>query len=228
VTARAPKGLALFRAAADRRRYLALLAAEVSEREWSLRTYCLMGNHIHLLVQTPKPDLGKGMKVIHETYVRLMHRHYQGHGHLFGDRFHNTPVLNSDHEVACLRYIARNPVAAGLCPSPDGWEWSAHRALAGLMTPPAFLDVAAVRATLGIAGYRTLVATPDHLLLDELSAQHPDTWIARAVDDHCLPISSVAKFLNIHLSSAYRHLRTAREKRDSPLIRAGANEGTVP
>ncbi len=61
VTARAPKGLALFREVRDRSLYIDLLASEVAQRDWSLRTFCLMGNHVHLLVVTPRPDLGLGI-----------------------------------------------------------------------------------------------------------------------------------------------------------------------
>jgi REP element-mobilizing transposase RayT len=228
VTARAPKGLALFRAATDRRLYLDLLAEQIGKRLWSLRTYCLMTTHVHLLVLTPETNLGLGMKALHERFVRFMHRDYAGHGHLFGDRFGNRLVLDDGHEFACLRYIARNPVAAGLCAAADEWEWSGHRALAGLTEPPPWLDLPAVRATIGATDYQALVATTDARLMNELAAHLPDTWIAHAVDDHHIPITHIAAALDIHVATAYRRLSAAREKRDSPPVRSHANGGTVP
>jgi REP element-mobilizing transposase RayT len=217
VTARAPKGLFIFRSADDRRFYLELLASEVRIRDWSLQTYCLMTTHLHLLLTTPEPNLGLGIKAIHERFAQVLHRTYDGHGHVFGARFHNRPVLTEAHQIACLRYIARNPVTAGHCRTPADWRWSAHRALAGVIPSPAFLDVPAVHAILPPDAYRLLAATPDARLLHQLAATHPDTWIADAVDDHVIPITAVADHQGIHISTAYRRLHKAR-----------ANKGTVP
>src|SRR5215213_4572053 len=108
VTAKSPSGRLLFREASDRRRYLVLLAEQLRERAWELLTYCLMTNHLHLLVLTPQPDLGDGIKAIHERFAREMNRTYDGWGHLFGRRFHNEVVQTDAHLHGCLRYIARN------------------------------------------------------------------------------------------------------------------------
>ena len=114
VTARAPKGLVLFHADADRHHYLDLLAATVTRRDWSLRTYCLMSNHIHLLVHVPEDDLSLGMKRVHETFARDVHRTYDSHGHVFGDRYANRLVLTDHHDSpAC----ATSPVT----PSPPAY-----------------------------------------------------------------------------------------------------------
>lgn len=228
ITARAPKGLPLFRADADRLRYLSLLGAEVTERGWSLRAYCLMGNHVHLLVRTPKPDLSFGIKWIHGTFARDSHRTYDGHGHVFGSRFHNRNVLTDDHYFACLRYIARNPVAAGLCATPDDWPWSAHRALAGTAPAPRYLDVTATHDLLTVAGYRSMVDIADADLLGRLARSFSADWMVRAVDEHHIPVPAIAAYLGLSHSATYRRLRDQRDRRASPLSRAGENEGPVP
>ncbi len=228
VTARAPKGLVLFRCDADRRHYLDLLASEVAARDWSLRTYCLMDTHVHLLIQTPEADLGAGMKCIHETFATYLHRTYATHGHVFGDRFHNVLVLDDHHYFACLRYIARNPVVAGLCATAADWPWSAHNALTATIRPPTFLDLAPTHDLLGVTGYTNMVATDDSRLLDDLARTHPSDWMVRAVDEHRFPVALIAAHLGLHPATVYRRLSKQRENGDSPLSRADANEGTVP
>lgn len=216
ITARAPKGLVLFRADADRRHYLDLLAAEVQRRLWSLRTYCLMGNHLHLLVRTPEADLSVGIKRVHETFARDLHRTYETHGHVFGSRFRNGLVLTDDHYLACLRYIARNPVDAGLCNRAEDWPWSAHRALAGLEPPPRYLDPTPTYDALGPTGYIGMVNTDNATVIEDLARVHPSDWMARAVDDHFIPVPVVAAHLGVGRTATYHSLAQHRDRRASP------------
>ncbi len=211
VTARTPKGLRLFRDAGDYAYYLDLLGPEIREREWSLRTFCLMPTHVHLLLVTPAADLGLGVKAVHERFVRTVHGVRGSHGHLFGSRFKNRIVMTDQHEFACLRYIARNPVTAGLCASPASWRWSAHRALAELATPPPFLDVPAVRRRMDAEVYRQFADASDRSVLEHLQVEQPRTWVAIAVDEQQIPISAVMAHLNVSRATAYRRLREARE-----------------
>lgn len=217
VTARAPKGLTLFDEPDDYRLYVSLLAAEVKERAWSLRTYALMPNHVHLNLVTAEADLGAGMKAIHERFVTTMHRTRSAHGHLFGDRPHSKPVVDTDHELACLRYIARNPVKAHLCASPADWPWSAHRVLAGLDPPPTFVDLAAVREVLPRETYVLFCETTDGQLLERLAPDGRDPRLASLVDDHRIPVEDIAEYLGLSVRTVHRRLADARGSR-----------GTVP
>jgi REP element-mobilizing transposase RayT len=223
VTAKTPSGRVLFIDDLDRKRYLQLLAREVRDREWSVLTYCLMTNHLHALVRTPAPDLGAGFKRIHENFARhLNHRHRMG-GHVFGARFHSKLVRSDGHLLGCLRYIARNPVEAGVCSHARQWRWSAHRALARLEPPPGFLDVAAAYAFLdgcaddARANYLRLVAQSNSALLADLGRPDSDAWLVAALDEFAIPVPDIARFLGIAVSTAYRRLAVARE-----------NEGTDP
>jgi putative transposase len=207
----------------DRRRYLVFLAREVDRRGWSVLTYCQLTNHIHLLVRTPTTDLGDGFKKLHEDYARYLNGRHRLHGHVFGDRVYSGLVESDRHAVGCLRYIARNPIAAGICERARDWDWGAHRALAGLSDPPAFLDVQAAYAVVGADGaeprseYLRLVAGSDDRLLAELAHARPQTWPVAASDDFAIPIGAIASFLDVSPATAYRRVAAAREK-----------EGTVP
>jgi putative transposase len=223
VTAKAPSGRVLFADSNDCERYLLLLEREVQEREWRLLTFCLMTNHLHLLLQTPATDLGAGLKRIHERFAIGVNKKRGQGGHLFGSRFDNKLVLTDRHVVACLRYIARNPVAASMCAVPEAFRWSGHAALAGLLDPPPWLDVAAAYAFLGReenharASYVQLVALSNTALLEALRHHHPDRWILDAIDHHALRIDEIAGFLGVTRSTAYRRIAAVR-----------ATQGTVP
>jgi putative transposase len=220
-------GRLLFRDADDHRTYVELLTEELGRRRWSLFSWCLMPNHVHLLLRTEETDLGRGIKAIHERYATHVNRRHEEHGHVFGDRFHNRLVRDDAHFVATLRYIGRNPVAAGLCSSASQWRWSAHRALAGLEAQP-FVAVADALGVLGIgqasqrASYVELVAGADVELVRRLDRDDPTgRWLVAAVDDHHLPIAAIAEALDVERSTVYRRLSLARRL-------TAATQGTVP
>ena len=142
VCARGAKGELLYRDDEDCRAYLKLIARVVAEREWRLLAYCLMGNHVHLIVETPQPNLGAGMKVLHGCFADRFNARYQTSGHVFQGPYRSKRVLSDPQMWQTSAYVARNPVKAGLCSRPEEWRWSSYAAVAGLTDfVPAFLDV---------------------------------------------------------------------------------------
>lgn len=126
----------------DRLDFLELLASVVETSKWRCHSYCLMGNHYHLVVQTPEPTLSSGMQMLNGRYAQRFNRRHDGRkGHLFGSRFYSVHLETDAHLLAALRYVARNPVTAGLCANPAEWRWSSYRATIGVAPPPRFLDV---------------------------------------------------------------------------------------
>jgi putative transposase len=151
VTARGVGRQAMFRDDMDRRRYLHMFARVSRRKCWRSLSYCLMDNHVHLLVETPQPNLSAGMQQFHGEYAQTFNRRHKRSGHLFEDRFHNDIVLDDPHLWNVLRYIANNPVEAGLCSSPERWPWSSHAAiLAG--EAPSWLDEPRLFAFVGADG----------------------------------------------------------------------------
>jgi REP element-mobilizing transposase RayT len=112
----------------DRRCFLAWLERVVARRAWSCLAFCLMTNHYHLLVKTPEPDLPAGMHELNGRYARAFNERHERAGHLFQGRYKALRVQREAHLFATIRYIVRNPVAAGLSPDPLTWRWSSHRA----------------------------------------------------------------------------------------------------
>jgi putative transposase len=113
----------------DRSSYLAMLARVVGHREWRCLSYCLMDNHVHLLIETPLPNLAAGMQWLHGRFAELFNARHGRSGHLFQGRYGSVLMKSQAQVLMAVAYIARNPVAAGLCAGPADWPWSSHRAV---------------------------------------------------------------------------------------------------
>jgi REP-associated tyrosine transposase len=133
-----------FREPADRRRLIAQLGVIVDLYRWNCRSFCLMGTHFHLILNTPEATLSRGMQHLCGAYAQWFNWKYGRRGHLFGRRFGSVQILSESHLLNAHRYVALNPVRAGLCERPESWRWGSYRALVGLEDPPHFLDVGGV------------------------------------------------------------------------------------
>jgi putative transposase len=125
VTALGVDGAAIFRDDDDRRFYLALLAHVIRVYGWTCFVFCLMTNHIHLLVDADVDELSRGIQYLHGVYALRFNKKHGRAGHLFGARFASWVVDADDHFEAAAAYILENPVRAGLCRKPEEWPWSA-------------------------------------------------------------------------------------------------------
>jgi REP element-mobilizing transposase RayT len=120
----------------DRHWYLGKLARVIRWMSWSCLSYCLMGNHMHLLIETPEPNLGAGMQRLHGAFAQAFNRRHAKAGHVFGSRYEAKPVETDAQLWATVRYIVQNPVAAGLCATPEAWAWSSHAAVLDVGASP--------------------------------------------------------------------------------------------
>ncbi len=141
VYARGNNRAELFVDGVDRRKYLALLARVVRVQRWHVLGYCLMPNHIHLLVETPDANLAAGMHGLHSPYAQLFNKRHGRVGHVFQGRYGAALIEDESYFVTIVRYIAVNPATAGLVDVPADWPWSSHRAIAGLDVSPPWLAV---------------------------------------------------------------------------------------
>jgi putative transposase len=88
VTARGNERRTIFEDAADRRRFLELLAEVCGRFAWRIHAYCLMGNHYHLLFETAEPTLARGMRQLNGIYSQAFNRRRGRAGHLLQGRYH--------------------------------------------------------------------------------------------------------------------------------------------
>lgn len=178
LTARGTNKRAIFSDETDHNRFLTYLGAATERYEWASLAYCLMGNHIHLVVSGEPDSISAGMRDVLGAHARSFNRRHGRSGHLFGERFHHVTITEHDQVVAAIRYVALNPVRAGLVRRPEEWPWSSYAAMASSKVPSGTVDLqvllplfARPGAPSG-AGMRTLrriveAGTPDAIALAE-------------------------------------------------------------
>lgn len=110
----------------DRRRLLADLERSVVRHQWELLAFVVMGNHLHLLLKTPRPNLARGMQGFLSAYALWSNRRRRRPGHLFQGRYKAEMIEDETYYWVVSRYIHLNPVRAGLVGRPEQWEWSSY------------------------------------------------------------------------------------------------------
>ena len=132
VTQRGNRREAIFFADGDHEVYCALLAEQARRAEVAVWAYCLMPNHIHLILVPKRADaLGNAVGEAHRRYTNFINARAGWTGHLFQRRF-SSVVMDDSHLKAAVCYVSLNPVRAGLVARAEDWPWSSVRAhLAG-------------------------------------------------------------------------------------------------
>ena len=117
----------IFEGEEDRERFLETLENYKGLCGYTIYAYCLMGNHIHLLIKEGKEDLTLVFKRIAGSYVYWYNWKYHRCGHLFQDRFKSEPVETDEYFLTVLRYIHQNPVKAKLCKYAEEYVYSSMK-----------------------------------------------------------------------------------------------------
>ena len=141
VTARGVERRPVFVDDGDRRSFLDLLEKVTRRHGWLCHAYCLMGNHFHLVIETPLATLARGMQLLSGTYAQRFNRRYGRVGHLFQERYSSILVEREAHLLEACRYVVLNPVRARSCHRPADWRWSSYRPTVGLDARPPFLTL---------------------------------------------------------------------------------------
>jgi putative transposase len=139
--------LPLFRDTIDYDAWLRMLARTIEGFAWRCHAYCAMSNHFHLLIETPEPTRSAGMRHLSGSYAQRFNTRYDGSGHVFQGRYGASLIEDDPQFLETCRYIALNPVRAGIRNATHEWRWSSYRATVGLTRPPAFLTIDLVLKT---------------------------------------------------------------------------------
>jgi putative transposase len=144
VTQRGNRRQPTFFSDADYGLYLGLLRHWCAKARTSVWAWCLMPNHVHLvLVPASEDGLRAALAPAHRLYTMEVNHRQGWRGHLWQSRFASFP-MEEGHLHACLRYVELNPVRAGLAARPEEWRWSSARAHLGL-APDRLTEVAPMR-----------------------------------------------------------------------------------
>lgn len=136
VTQRGNRRQAVFFGDGDYGAYLDLMHGACVKAETAVLAYCLMPNHVHLiLVPRHEDGLRGAIAEAHRRYTRLVNFREGWRGHLWQERFHSF-VMDEAHLAAAIPYVEQNPVRAGLCERAEDWRWSSARARFGYENDP--------------------------------------------------------------------------------------------
>jgi putative transposase len=121
----------LFQDSGDFQSFLKLLADHLSNFQIKLYHYCLMTNHIHLLMGAGSvQELSRFMHSLQRSYHHYFRKKHSWFGHLFQGRYRSFPIEKEEYLMDCGRYIEKNPVRAKLATEPQDWPYSSYRAYA--------------------------------------------------------------------------------------------------
>ena len=149
---------ALFECPGDYRQYLSVLRKYAEETQVTICAYCLMENHIHLLVRDKQNKIALLIKKIGVSYSQYYNKKYDRCGHLFQDRYLSEVIDNESYLFSAFRYILNNPAKAGIYPA-SAYEWSSCR-LYG--TADSFVDASPfLQRISGMAELKTFISGSD-------------------------------------------------------------------
>ncbi len=135
-------GQDIFLDRADRLKFLETLLKYKDSSEYQLYGYCLMSNHIHLIIKEGKDEIARIMKRIGVSYAAWYNNKYERTGHLFQDRFKSEEIEDDRYLLVALRYIHQNPLKAEIVKTLAGYEWSSfneYRTEENALTDTAFI-----------------------------------------------------------------------------------------
>jgi REP element-mobilizing transposase RayT len=119
---------------------------------WTCITLCQMTTHVHAIVDIHDESLSVGMHHLNSFYGKFFNEKNERRGTLIRSRFWSKHVVDDEQLLAAFRYVARNPVRAGLCTYAEEWLWSGFATSCGLARTFPFVDASMVIATLGAKG----------------------------------------------------------------------------
>ncbi|MDD4048075.1 MAG: transposase, partial [Clostridia bacterium] len=116
----------LFEDDQDRQKFIKTLAIYKEKSGCKIYAYCLMSNHVHLLMKEVQEDISQIIKRISSSYVYYYNRKYCRYGHLFQERFKSETVEDDSYFLTVLRYIHQNPRKANMIKKLEEYKWSSY------------------------------------------------------------------------------------------------------
>ena len=140
VIARGNQRQDIFRSTEDYVRYLKILGDYKNRYDYALYCYVLMGNHVHLLIETREVVLSKILQGINQSYTMYFNRKYNTVGHLFQGRYKAILCDRDSYLLSLVKYIHENPMRAGVAKTLDAYPWSSHGAYVSHTKTKGILD----------------------------------------------------------------------------------------
>ena len=173
VTARGDGREAIYLDDEDRKAWLAVFELVCARFNWICHAYCLMGNHYHLLLETPEANLSAGMRQLGGVYTQRFNRRHRRVGHVFQGRYKAIVVERNSYLLELCRYVVLNPVRAGMVADAGDWPWSSYPTMLGKAACPTWL---ACDGMLRLFGKTRRVAVAQYVDFIRAGVGLPSIW----------------------------------------------------
>lgn len=162
----------IFRDDKDRLRFIDTLYEKKQGNRFYLHAFCLMDNHVHLMISEANEDISTTMKRITVSYVNYFNKKYERVGHLFQDRFKSETIEGDSYVISLARYIHQNPVKAAMVKTADEFKWSSCNSY--LKTDNFFTKILDMDAVLSL--YSSDQEKAIKLFAKDLNVQSPESF----------------------------------------------------
>lgn len=209
----------IFQNRSDKEEFSRLLSEMLTRYHVILHFHAILDNHYHLLLERGNIALHKAMQFLHQSYARYYNSKYHHNGTIYDGRYKALIISNDTYYYQLLRYIAYNPVLAGIVKYPGEYRWSAHRDV--LARHSNLVDISKVLSRFSshnitaLSRYRTLIESDSPVLeTDEITRTtlrllHPaKEFLQYVFDEMELPSLDSAQFF-----SAYRGKKTVDNRK---------------
>jgi REP element-mobilizing transposase RayT len=149
ITCRGNERRPIYSCDVDRHLFLKILSDVIDTHNVICHAYCLMGNHYHLLIETPDGNLSQFMRDLNGNYTQAFNQTYDRTGHLFEGRFKSFVSEKESYLLEVARYVVLNPVRANMVEHPKDYYWSSYLDTAGMRKAPAWLHTDWIRKLFG-------------------------------------------------------------------------------
>lgn len=214
----------------DRRLFNIIVARALEKFAARLHAYCWMSNHVHLVLQASEHPIARPMHDIAAGFARAMQTKLETTGHFFERRYHAALVDTDSYMLELLRYVHRNPVAAGIAASVDEYQWTSHHNYRGArqddwVTTNFALSMFAEERARAIMAYRKFVDSdderawePSHAMAECVEVIGNDEFVASALRPRQRP--KTRQSIEDLLQEACKRFEVTRELLASPVRNA--------
>lgn len=183
ITARGNNRRALFADDGDRRVFLSVLGEAATRHHCSVHAFCLMTNHIHLVIEDHEAELSNCLRQMNSRYAQRFNRRHGRTGHVFEGRFWNSLLETDSYLTTAVEYVHRNPLEAQMVDDLTNYPWSSYPMYLGLRRPTKFLTTSTVIESYGrdieLLRARTESTDRDSSKERALAARHPAPILGR-------------------------------------------------
>ena len=122
--AKGNEGSMVFATPAHRDVFVRLLLRVCRRYGWTCHAYCVLGNHVHLIITTPDANLSAGMRDLLGHYARWYRSRHPARGHVFDGRYRSKVIVSEAYLAAAIEYVTSNAATAGLVADAEHWAWA--------------------------------------------------------------------------------------------------------